>query len=68
MRALPNMVIVAPADGVECRLATLALTDMPGPAYLRLTRDATPVIFGDDYRFELGKAVTLREGEVYVRV
>jgi len=62
MRALPNMVVVAPADGVECRLATLALTDLPGPAYLRLTRDATPVIFGDDYRFEFGKAVTLRQG------
>jgi transketolase len=62
MRAMPNMVVVAPADGVECRLATLALTDMPGPAYLRLTRDATPVIFGEDYKFVVGKAVTLREG------
>jgi len=62
MRAMPNMVVVAPADGVECRLATLALTDMPGPAYLRLTRDATPVIFGEDYKFVFGKAVTLREG------
>jgi transketolase len=62
MRALPNMMVVAPADGVECRLATLALTDLPGPAYLRLTRDATPVIFGDDYRFEFGKVVTLRQG------
>jgi hypothetical protein len=62
LRAMPNMVVVAPADGVECRLATLALTDMPGPAYLRLTRDATPVIFGEDYRFVFGKAVTLREG------
>jgi transketolase len=61
-RAMPNMVVVAPADGVECRLATLALTDMPGPAYLRLTRDATPVIFGEDYTFVVGKAVTLREG------
>jgi transketolase len=63
MRAMPNMVVVAPADGVECRLATLALTDMPGPAYLRLTRDATPVIFGEDYKFVFGKAVTLREGK-----
>jgi transketolase len=63
MRAMPNMVVVAPADGVECRLATLALTDMPGPAYLRLTRDATPVIFGEDYKFVFGKVVTLREGK-----
>jgi transketolase len=63
MRAMPNMVVVAPADAVEVRLATLALTDMPGPAYLRLTRDATPVIFGDDYKFEFGKVVPLREGK-----
>ncbi|MFA5028951.1 MAG: transketolase C-terminal domain-containing protein [Candidatus Methylomirabilota bacterium] len=62
MRAYPNMVVVAPADGVECRLATLALTDRPGPAYLRLYRENSPVIFGEDYRFEFGKAVTLREG------
>ena len=63
MRAIPNMVVVAPADGVECRLATLALTDRPGPAYLRLYRENSPVIFGEDYRFEVGKAVTLREGK-----
>jgi len=63
MRAMPNMVVVAPADAVECRLATLALTDMSGPAYLRLTRDSTPVIFGEEYKFELGKLVVLREGK-----
>ena len=62
MRAMPHMTVVAPADGVECRLATLALTDAPGPAYLRITRDATPVIFGEDYKFVLGKVVLLREG------
>lgn len=62
MRAYPNMAVVAPADWVECRLATLDLTDRPGPAYLRLYRESSPAIFGDDYRFEFGKAVTLREG------
>ena len=63
MRALPNMVVVAPADGIECKLATRVLTDTPGPAYLRLTRDATPVIFGEDYTFVLGKVVPLRDGK-----
>ncbi len=63
LRALPNMMIVAPADAVECRQATRVLTDTPGPAYLRLTRDATPVIFGEDYTFVLGKVVPLREGK-----
>jgi transketolase len=62
MRACPNMAVVAPADGVECRLATLDLTDRPGPAYLRLYRENSPVIFGEDYRFEFGKVVTLRQG------
>jgi len=62
MRAMPHMVVVAPADAVECRLAAIALTDLVGPAYLRLTRDSTPVIFGEDYRFTLGRTVTLREG------
>lgn len=62
LRALPNMTIVAPADAVECRQATRVLTDMAGPAYLRITRDATPVIFGEDYTFVLGKVVPLRDG------
>lgn len=63
MRALPHMTVVAPADSVECRQAVLALTDMPGPAYLRITRDASPVIFGEDYRFAIGPVVPIREGK-----
>jgi transketolase len=62
MRAMPNMTVVAPADAVECRLAAIALTDMQGPAYLRVVRDAIPTIFGEDYRFILGKVVPLRDG------
>lgn len=63
MRALPHMTVVAPADSVECRQAIITLTDMPGPSYLRITRDASPVIFGEEYRFQLGKVIPLREGE-----
>ncbi|MBI4736680.1 MAG: transketolase family protein [candidate division NC10 bacterium] len=63
LRALPHMTVVAPADSVECRQAVLALTDMPGPAYLRITRDASPVIFGEDYRFAIGPVVPIREGK-----
>ena len=63
LRAMPHMVVVAPADAVECRQAAIALTDMPGPAYLRLTRDESPVIFGQEYKFVLGKLVVLRKGE-----
>ncbi len=62
MRSMPNMTVVAPADGVELRQAMRAVTEKPGPAYVRIYRDPTPTIFGSDYRFALGKAVVVREG------
>ena len=62
MRAMANMVTVCPADEVEVRQATKAIVDYDGPVYLRLTRPNEKIIFGDDYQFELGKAVTIREG------
>jgi transketolase len=63
MRAMPHMAVVAPADAVECRLAAIALTDLEGPTYLRIIRDAVPAIFGEDYKFVLGKVVPLRDGK-----
>lgn len=63
MRAIPNMVVVVPADAVQLRQALDAIIAYDGPVYLRVPRDAYPVIFGDSYRFELGKAVILREGD-----
>jgi transketolase len=62
MRVLPNMTVLVPADGVETRLAVRAAADHAGPVYLRLGRSQVPVIFGDDYEFEIGKAALLREG------
>lgn len=62
MRAMPNMTVVAPADGVEARQAMKVATASPGPWYVRLVRDATPVIFGDDYKYVPGETVTLRSG------
>jgi transketolase len=62
MRALPNMTVVAPGDGVEVRKAVFALADHDGPAYLRLTRDPSPVVFDDSYEFKVGRAVVVREG------
>jgi len=62
MRSMPNMTVVAPADGVELRLAMRALTEHAGPVYIRIYRDNLPVIFGADYRFELGKVVPIRDG------
>jgi len=62
MRAMANMTVIAPADEIETRKALPAIIDHPGPVYLRLTRPNSPILFDDDYEFEIGKAVTLREG------
>jgi transketolase len=62
MRAMANMTVVAPADDVEARQALHAIVEKDGPVYMRLTRQAAPRIFGADYRFDLDRAVVLREG------
>jgi transketolase len=62
MRAIPNMKVIVPADGVETRKAVEALINIPGPAYLRLGRSGVPVIYEESYEFQLGKASVLREG------
>lgn len=63
MRALPNMRVLVPADGVETRAMTLAAAhEINGPVYLRLGRYPVPDVLPPDYRYRLGKAVTLREG------
>ena len=63
MRAMPNMVVVAPADSIEAEKATMALARDPRPSYMRLAREATPVFTTQKTPFELGKAYVLREGE-----
>ncbi len=63
MRTIPNMVIINPADHVEAMAAVEAAINHDGPVYLRFGRLAVPQIFGDDYKFELGKGVTIADGE-----
>jgi transketolase len=63
MRALPNMTVVAPGDPMETEQATLALARHPGPCYLRLGRAGEPVIHKQGIQFQLGKAITVRQGE-----
>jgi transketolase len=62
MRAMGHMVVIAPADEVEARQAIRVMAEHEGPMYVRLTRPATPILFEDDYRFELGKTTVVREG------
>lgn len=63
MRALPHMQVLVPADGVETRAMTLAAAELAGPVYLRLGRYPVPDLFDSSYRFELGRAIRMREGK-----
>lgn len=62
MRTIPGMTVINPADDTEARLAVEAALDADGPVYIRFGRLAVPVIFGEDYKFQIGKGVELREG------
>lgn len=62
MRVLPNMVVIVPSDSVETEKATLALASDPRPGYLRLARDAFPVITTEKTPFEIGKAYVFSPG------
>ncbi len=63
LRAIPNLVLVSPADPVETRKMTKAVAEYVGPVAIRLSNAAVPTIYREDYPFELGKAVTLMDGE-----
>jgi transketolase len=63
MRAIPNMMVVAPGDPIETRLAVQALVDYEGPAYLRLGRAGEPTVHTSRPDFVLGRALTVREGQ-----
>ena len=62
MRSIPGMVIINPADDIEARAAVFAAAEYEGPVYMRFGRLAVPRLFDENYKFEIGKAVTLREG------
>ena len=63
LRALPNMTIVCPCDTIEAKKATTAIAQMVGPAYVRLSRESSPIITQKDSPFVLGRAEILHEGK-----
>ena len=63
MRAIPGMVVLSPADAVETEKMIFAAAEYEGPVYVRLGRLNIPVLFDEDYTFEIGKAVTLTQGD-----
>ena len=62
MRTIPGMTVINPADATEAEAAVFAALEMDGPVYIRFGRLAVPVIFDENYNFEVGKGVELKEG------
>ncbi len=67
-RAIPNMVVVSPADATESVKLALAAAQYQGPMYIRLTGGLNvPMVYKEDYEFVIGKAITLRnEGDITI--
>jgi transketolase len=63
MRSLANSTVIGAADPVTTKMATYRAAQWDGPVYLSFTRDPVPVLYNEDYPFEIGRAVTIREGE-----
>jgi len=63
MRSIANMVVVQPADAQETQQVVRFAAQYDGPMYIRIGRDPRPSMVPHDYKFQLGKAVTLKEGK-----
>lgn len=63
MRSVPNMTVLCPADAVEAKKSVIKASQYEGPVYIRLGRSKVPVIFNEDYDFEIGKGVEIKAGE-----
>ena len=62
MRGLPNMIVLSPSDDVQAKWAVKEASKIDGPVYIRFGRAATPVLYDENTRFELGKAVQIGDG------
>jgi len=62
MRAMPNMTVLVASDAVETRQMVLESVKHKGPLYMRTVRCPVPVIFDNNYQFEIGRSYTLKEG------
>jgi transketolase len=63
MRVIPHMTVVVPCDSVQTKKATIALSEMAGPVYLRFAREKSPIVTTEQTPFENGKAQIFREGK-----
>lgn len=62
MNSIPNMTMIAPCDANQCVKFLKASLDWPQPIYIRIPRGEEPVVYTEDYEYEIGKAITAREG------
>lgn len=62
MRSLPNMSVVVPGDSVAIKKIIPLIADWDGPLFLRISRAEVPILFNDNYKLEIGKAIVIREG------
>jgi transketolase len=62
MRSIPRMKVVVPADAVSTKSVIIAIAEIPGPFYVRLTRPTTPVVYDDGFEYRLGEATVIEDG------
>jgi len=63
MRVIPHMTVIVPADGPETLQAIEAAAEHKGPCYVRVGRNKVPTLFGEDYKFKIGRAHVFNEGK-----
>ncbi len=63
MRAIPNMTVLVPVDGIETRKMIRKIVEHHGPVYMRINRHDLPDLFPEDQEFEIGKSYLIREGK-----
>ena len=62
MRTIPNMTVISTSDDIQTKWAVKEISQINGPVYLRLSRLSTPIIYNENQKFEIGKAVQIGEG------
>lgn len=62
MRTLPNMTVISPSDDTQTRWIIEEISRVQGPVYVRLARLATPILYDEKQKFEIGKAIQMGEG------
>ena len=62
MRTLPNMTVLSPSDDTQTKWMIEEISKFEGPTYVRLSRLATPVIYAENEKFEIGKGIQIGEG------